>query len=151
MKIQFERTIDIMPGYDKRSQDEGVHGCEIIFVLRGPHGVVTFACFTDWFPKITQEDATRGLGFRRLTTGVQPTPLEFAFHSPRLTDTVRSDKRTDCPYLPRSCHSSYSPNTAAFLRDLLLSNGSIGVWLELERRYFSAAKVTQTATKRKIQ
>jgi len=146
MNVEFERTIVIKPGFDNAA---GFHGCEMIFILRGPQGLTTFACFTDWFPKTTQEATSKGLGIRRLANGVQPTPLEFAFHSPKPLDTVRNNKRTDCPYIEGECYSSYSPQTAEYLRDVLLVRGSEGVWSELEQRYRSAAKVSQLANKRK--
>lgn len=142
--ITFERTIDIKPG---EAGPNGFHGCEMIFILRGPQGLATFACFTDWLPRQAQDDARNGLGIRRLSSGVQPVPLEFAYHSPKPTDTVRGTKRTDCPYLEGECYSSYSPQTAEYLRDVLLQRGSEGVWSELEQRYRSAAKVTQLANK----
>lgn len=146
MSVQFERTVDVKPG---TAGPNGFHGCEVIFVLRGPHGVVTFAVFTDWLPKQAQVDATKGLAPRRLGTGIQPVPLEFAFHSPKPSDNVRSTKRTDCPYVAGDCYSSFSPATAEYLRDTLLTYGSGGVWQELEQRYRSAAVVTQSGSKQK--
>lgn len=151
MTDSLGRTIEIHPGYDRRPSPEGMHGAEMVFILRGPKGVVTFACFTDWLPKATQQGLMHGVE-RSGVIGIQPKPLEYAFHAPEPSETVRRVMHTDCPYMDGGvCWTELNTNTAEYIRDLLLQGGSDAVWLELETRYRASARIIANAKPRKVQ
>lgn len=150
MTNQLERTIEILPGYDRRPSVEGMHGAEIVFILRGLKGAVTFACFSDWLPKTTQEGLMHGVERSRVI-GIQPQPLEYAYHAPAPSETVRRTRHTNCPYLNGECWTELSKGTAEYIRDILLQGGSEAVWQELGVRYRASAGIISNAKKRKVQ
>ncbi len=149
MNSLLTRTVEVLPGYDRRPEG-GMHGAEMVFILRGLKGAVTFACFTDWLPLKTQEGLMRGIERSRVI-GIQPQPLEYAFHALEPSDTVRRTKHTNCPYLDAECWTELSGPTAGYIRDLLLQGGSEAVWRELEIRYRASAGIIGNAKRRKVQ
>lgn len=155
MSKRFERTIEVHPGYDKRDTNDGIHGAELLFVLQGQQGCITFRCFTDWLPLAAQEHYMDGVR-RSNVLGVQPVPKDMVIHSPKPLTYGQQVHRNDCPYTETGgCYSNTVSSVAPFLRDLLLQEGSEGVWRELQVRYRSAFSVMQLGgvkpKKRKIQ
>lgn len=138
----FKKTIEIHPGYDRRTTDPrtngGVHGAEVLFKLAGPKAVLTFAVYTDWTPLTTQKKHMEGVR-RYDIVGIQPHPVDFVLHSPMELPNTKT-KKYDCPYLPEGeiCWSDISITGAVQLRDTLLTRGSEGVWREMINRYESA-------------
>lgn len=145
MTDPLAQTIKVMPGYDRRAQNESYHGCEIVFILRGNRGVLVFASVTDWFPKNVQEQYMNGIQ-RTNVIGVQPKPAEFVWHSFEPTKLPHPVQHTDCPYSTNGvCYTSNSIHTAEYLRDVLIKEGSEGVWREMAQRYRSSANISQVA------
>lgn len=147
MSKRLERTIEVYPGYDRRhtdrAKDEGMHGAEFMFILRGEKGSITFRCYTDWLPLITQESLMEG-SRRSGVVGVQPVPQDMVIHSPTPLSYGQLIARKDCPYTATGvCYSDTSSKIAHYLRDLLLLEGSEGVWRELQVRYRAAFSISQ--------
>jgi hypothetical protein len=132
MSDELEARIDILPGHGIGKVDR--HAADMIFALRGPKGAVTCAFYTDWYTLPAQEAALYD-GIKR----VQPTADEFVFHSPRMTADTSKTPETGCMYVTGGlCYHYTSVKTAEYLRDILLAEGSDGVWREMATRYRSA-------------
>lgn len=144
MSKPLEQTIQILSGWDLRDQDKGFHGCEVLFILRGPAGVITFACATDWTPMAVQQKYMNGVQ-RTNIIGIQPVAMDCIYHS--FEPSENGKKHQDCPYTTAGVCYTSSGGNAGYLRDILLKEGSEGIWRELGHRYRSAAKVTQNARK----
>lgn len=148
MTKPLTQTIKVLPGWDKRDTNGGFHGCEVLFVLQGPAGVLTFAVATDWAPMTVQLAYMNGIKQTNVI-GVQPRYVDFVYHSFKPSDLPGQTKHEDCLYSPDGvCYASSSKRTAEYLRDVLLVEGSEGIWRELGQRYRSNANVTQTAERR---
>ncbi len=149
MSQALTKTIEVIPGWDRREQDKGFHGCEVLFILRGQAGVLTFASGTDWSPMSVQQKHMNGAQ-RTNIVGVQPVAMDFVYHSFRPSSLPEKNRHNNCPYATDGiCYTHISHDVAVYLRDVLLKEGSDGVWRELRQRYRSAAGITQTATVRK--
>lgn len=147
MADPLSQTIRVLPGWDKRDQNESYHGCEVIFILRGEKGVLTFAFATDWAPMNVQQQYMNGVQ-RTNVIGVQPKPIDVVFHSPTPPLVPHLAQREDCPYMDNGvCYAAVSKLQATTLRDILLKEGSLGVWREMGQRYRAAAHITQVTRK----
>lgn len=144
---RMKQVVTVHPGYDRRPT-EGMHGAEIEFALIGQKGTVTFCCYTDWLPKGTQEQYVSGREQRR-TFGIEPAPLDFAFHSPvQITGPMQPLLETNCMYTDSGiCYGVISRKIAEYIRDVLLEEGSDGVWRELATRYRSYTQQISNARK----
>lgn len=148
MDNNLTQTIEILAGWDHRNQEEGYHGCEILFILSGTAGAVTFACSTDWSPLPVQQKYMNGIQ-RTNIIGIQPTPMDFVYHSFKPSNLPQQIKHDDCPYSATGvCYTFISRGMATYLRDILLTDGSEGVWRELGQRYRSAVGIPQNVRRR---
>lgn len=81
---KLERIFVIRPAFDKRDKDPnknyGVHGCEMLFVVKGEKGAVQFVLYTNWhLPHVTKEWEKKG----QLSRGLwAPIPADVGYHSP---------------------------------------------------------------------
>lgn len=138
------QTIKILPGWDRRDQNDSYHGCELLFILRGEKGVLTFAFTTDWAPTAVQQQYMNGVQ-RTNVIGVQPKPIDVVWHSPTPPNLPHQPMHADCPYLEGDCYTAISKREAEALRDILLKEGSAGVWRAMGQLYRSDAGITQNA------
>lgn len=138
------QTIKILPGWDKRATNESYHGCEVVFILRGDKGVLTFAVVTDWAPMAVQQQHMNGVQ-RTNVIGIQPKPIDVVWHSPTPPDLPYKPMHTDCPYLDGDCYAAISKREAEALRDVLIREGSVGVWRAMGQLYRSDAGITQNS------
>ncbi len=132
----MEREVIIYPGYDKRKTGDGWQGAEILFVMRGDHGAVTFSCFTDIMPKEMQLDLISKRS-RISIPAVQPHAPDYTFHYDRPLYTSQQNVHNKCPYMPEgvTCYSGDNRNVGERLRDLLIDRGSGAVWAAMEIQY----------------
>lgn len=145
---ELERIVEFDPAFDRREpgpHDQGVHGVEMRFVLKGEAGAITFVVFTNWMLPHVQQEQGQKIRVSETYTKLfidPPQPLAIVYHSPtprRENDVIIEDH---CRYLnDKPCYSEVIPNgwrqmeTAAELWNILLIDGSEGVWRELERYY----------------
>jgi hypothetical protein len=147
----FERSIEILPAFDKRSHDPhknfGIHGVEMRFVLQGPRGAVSFLLYTNWqLPHVTRETdartAAKALAGEDIAVDLQafyhPMAADRGYHSPvPLYEGQRA--LGPCPYLDGApCYYDGSSLNARIVFEALLREGGEGVWKELEYYYRSA-------------
>lgn len=140
----MERIVEFTPAFDKRDPDPsrnyGVHGVELRMVLKGDKGAVQFVLFTNWMLPHVQKEMDERMD-RRLEHGhylCHPLPADLGYHwnTPRYEDQDASK----CTYTPNGvCYYDGSSLNAERIYEILLCEGSEGVWRELEAYYNSLA------------
>lgn len=96
--MNLERIFLIRPAFDKRDpdprKDYGIHGAEMLFVLKGEKGAVQFMLYTNWqLPHVSKEHdekvlamanklAGRPLDQTMLNVMYHPLPADVGYHSP---------------------------------------------------------------------
>jgi hypothetical protein len=174
MTTEFEREVSFTPAYDKRdpnpSKSYGIHGVELRMILKGKLGATQFVLFTNWqLPHVTVEcDARfvkniRGPDIETITAALHgleaprrslddialkctyhPTPADLGYHW-RTPQYEGQEAREDCHALDgASCYYDGSGLSANRIYEVLLREGSEGVWRELEKEYRELAKVNPT-------
>lgn len=146
-KEKLVREFVIYPGYDKRSDDPkkdyGIHGCEIAFYVHSPRKTKTvqFKCYTDWLPLHVQKERmgkdVTGMfpDVCQNVIGEQPSGVDLGYHSPK--PMYKGQGRMECNLSKRGyCYYDGSSLNADRLRDVMLDEGSDGVWRELEDYYY---------------
>lgn len=147
---KLQRELIIIPGFDKRSDESsknyGVHGCEVVFYLHGPRKTKTvqLKLSTDWLPLNVQKermgvDVADTVSYPEVCQVVvseQPMGMDLGYHSPR--PKYKGQPRRNCDLSKRGyCYYDGSGLAADGVRDVLLKEGSEGVWRELEEYYNS--------------
>lgn len=139
--MNFERTINFIPAFDKRHADPaknyGIGGVRIRFVLKGSLGAMQFVIETNWQLPHVQEEVDRkpfdwGLPYFRHKSMAS----DVGYHSPK--PMYEDQKPMDhCDVLADGkCYyggsSLYAEETAF---PILLKEGSDGIWKFLENEY----------------
>lgn len=132
----MKQEIELMPAFDKRNlnpkKDYGIHGVEMRMILSGELGAVQFVVYTNWqLPHIDAEKGHREDGLF-----CKPMGADVGYHSPtpQYEGQTSQDK---CPYLDnKPCYYDGSGLAAeSMLNNVLLPEGSEGVWKALKERY----------------
>lgn len=130
--IPLVRTIEILPAYDKRSTDHGIHGADMLFTLGNEKGYVTWCLFTNWYlPAVRNQDNT--IEHYPFDYWRSPTPASFVYHSPKQLCPDQSPSKCN---LLGECYSDGTDCTED-LFEILIAKGTDGVWTELEARWSS--------------
>lgn len=138
----MERIVEFTPAFDKRnpnpSKNYGIHGVDLRMYLKGEKGVVQFVLYTNWHLPHVQDEllnkATRQ-DKRYLEVIFNPQPADLGYHSykPKYEGQYHTD---NCPLLDgHECYYDGSGLNAERIYDVLLKEGSEGVWRELEEYY----------------
>jgi hypothetical protein len=136
MSIEFTRVIDMSPAFDKRSsvpgKNYGIHGVDMRMVLKGPKGAVQFLLFTNWFLPHTQRELDEKHSSHSCC---HPIPADLGYHS--LTPMYEDHGSMGaCEYLGgATCYYDGSGLNAEPIFEILLREGSEGVWKALEAYY----------------
>jgi hypothetical protein len=140
----LERIVKFYPAFDKRSNDPkkdfGIHGVELLMLLKGPAGAIQFKVFTNWMlPSVQAETDDRMLARCEkiyLRCLYHPMAVDIGYHSyiPRHEgQTIITDK---CEWLEgKPCYYDGSSLNAEPVLALLIAEGSDAVWKELESWY----------------
>lgn len=139
----FARTIEFLPAWDRRSPDPkknyGIHGAEILFLLKGPDGAVQFRLFTQWqLPEVTREKMHHpydpiGGDFHWME---RPMPADLGYHSPVPRYDGQDILTDECIALDgKPCYYDGSSLNAEPVFERLLREGHDGVWAALEAYY----------------
>jgi len=138
--MKFKRSIKFTAAYDKRhsnpSKNYGIHGVNIVFSLKGKKGAVTFTIFTNWeLPHVQKEMDALPLGdFPYLHH--KPMPADLGYHSRKPMYDEHHITRDSCEWLDgKPCYYDGSTLNAEPIFEVLLKEGSDGVWRELEQYY----------------
>ena len=150
----MERLVEFSPAWNKSSldpkKDYGIGAVNIRFVLKGEHGAVQFVIGTSWYLPKTQRDSQHRLferDFEDRFNEIQPRGWDLGYHSDKPLHEWQSDepgpdnehiytRSSECKYTPSGrCFYDGSTLNAEPLVEVLLREGSEGVWRELERYY----------------
>jgi hypothetical protein len=133
MSGELEQTITIWPGQDDRSSGNGFHCAELLFMLRSKDSCATFAIRTNWLPTSMTK------GFIRPES--IPKALDLTFHFPAPTLTAIQDRHNKCMYLSKPCHSIVDHKHSQYLLNVLLDEGSDGVWREFKKLFIEELRI----------
>lgn len=137
----MERIVEFDPAYDERNNPKGnygIHGVNLRMILKGDKGAVQFVLYTNWhLPHVQDELTKKVVGGDELDIKMifKPTPADLGYHSykPMYEDQYRTE---NCQYLDgHECYYDGSSLNAYRIYDILLKEGSKGVWRELEEYY----------------
>ena len=136
--MEFERWIEFEPAYDRRDpapkKNYGIHGVSVRFLLRGREGVVQFLLFTNWhLPHVQKELDANFLANSLGLVLYHPLPADFGYHAK--VPFYDGQQRMDCQYIEGGCYYDGSGLDAERFYDILLLEGSDGVWTALEAYY----------------
>lgn len=129
------RSIEIHPGRDKRSVGLGFECAELLFILRDGDAAATFAIRTNWLPS-----SMLG-GFIRPNPA--PKALDLIFHFPDPTLTAAQERRETCLYITKPCHSITDRRHGERLVNVLLDEGSSGLWREFDKLFTEEIRINR--------
>lgn len=150
----FERIVEFTPAFDKRStnpkKDYGIGSMQIRFVLKGKYGAVQFLCGTNiYLPETIEEYKTKGVNGRRVNLlddvndGSGLRGWDLGYHSPRPTYEGQTIMDENCKYTGGKCYYDGSGLNAIPFVDVLIREGSEGIWKKLEEYYYQVFEVSQ--------
>lgn len=134
----FEKIVTLAPAFDERHSDPskncGIHGVELRMVLKGPIGATQFVVYTNWqLPHVQAELDAKPLGqFRYILH--KPLAADIGYHSPH--PQYEDQTAMPCDVLGGLCYYDGSSLQAEEIFEVLLREGSYGVWRELWKRWF---------------
>jgi len=136
----FEKTIKIHGAFDRRhsepSKNYGIHGCEIVFLLKGELGAVDFNLYTDWnLPEVQREMRRSFQESANKFDKIEPMGAYLNYHSPKPIFDGQEKMASKCEILNGDCYFDGSALQASEMIPDFLVGGSDYVWEELERRY----------------
>lgn len=145
----MEKLIKFYPAFDKRNPEPGknygIHGVDLRMILKGDKGVVQFVLYTNWMlPHVTKEMDRRTLKEARegtlndisLWCTYHPQPADLGYHSPVPMYEGQNVCSESCEYLDgKPCYYDGSGLNAESIYEVLLKEGSDGVWRELKDFY----------------
>lgn len=133
----LERIASFDPAYDKTDEGYGIHGVTLKMSVKGPKGAVTFVLFTNWQLPHIQEKHDKELNSEAYRILTKPLPVNLGYHRPFNPETDNPDHvMKDCPFLNgQDCTYDGSGLQAIKVFNIMLKEGSAGVWKELENRY----------------
>lgn len=130
----LRRDVQFLPAFDKRNPDPcknyGIHGVELRMHLIGDAGAVQFVLYTNWqLPHVTKEFEGRGR-----SSLDAPIPADLGYHS-KTPMYEGHERQKGCHLLGCDCYYDGSGLNAERIYEVLLREGSDGVWRELESYY----------------
>jgi hypothetical protein len=137
---QFERIVTMSAAFDRRHSDPkknyGIHGVDLRMVLKGPLGATQFLLYTGWhLPHVTEETWNNHAGDDyRLRLFTKPTPADKGYHWS--TPQYEGQSPMKCDLMPSGeCYYDGSSLNCEQTFEILLREGSEGVWKDLEEFY----------------
>lgn len=134
MTTEFRQLVEFSPAWDKRDPDPrknyGIGPVKIRFVLIGPKGAVHWLVRTNWeLPHVRAELDRKGYKSDPLTG------YDRGYHSPKPTYEGQQVCQYDCEYIGGPCYCDGSVLASEELVDVLVRNGSDGIWKALREDY----------------
>jgi hypothetical protein len=138
----LEKIVKFYPAFDRRNDPKGnygIHGVDMRMVLKGDKGVVQFVLYTNWqLPHVQEELNNKAIGQDSIYISaiLNPLPADLGYHSPVPQYEGQSIASESCEYLDgKPCYYDGSGLNAERIYEVLLKEGSDGVWRELEDYY----------------
>lgn len=141
---KLERIVKVNPAYDKRHSDPsknyGIHGAEMIFLLKGKKGCIQFVFCTNWqLPHVQKEFDDRiftSMNKTEFECFYHPMAFDIGYHSPVPQYEDQKPVTESCEWLDgKPCYYDGSSLRAETYLQLLISQGSEAVWKEMEKEY----------------
>ncbi len=135
----MERIFKMNPAFDKRNPDPkknyGIHGVELLMVLKGKLGAVQFLLYTNWqLPHVSEGQRNKLKPDNYFL--FEPLPADLGYHSPKPMYDDHNLASKECEYLDEGpCYYDGSGLNAQEIYNTLLHEGSDGVWVKLENYY----------------
>jgi hypothetical protein len=120
--MTLERKVSFVPGYIHRENGKlsSKHGMDIVFLLTGPEGAISFTIFTCWYPD---------------GEFTEPTGAEVVWHS-RIPLWEGQSHVEQCKYLnDEPCYSDGSSTLAQVWFIDFLHKGEAIIWPKMEQIY----------------
>lgn len=138
--IDFVREIRFYPAFDKRSPDPnknyGIHGVELAFFLKGPHGAVQFKVSTNWqLPHVQAEIDGKVPNSQFPYMFHEPMAVDLGYHSKNPMRDGQEPMSGNCDVIGGTCYYDGSVLEANRIFNTLREEGDKGVWRELEIYY----------------
>ncbi len=130
----LERIVKFYPAFDKRdpnpTKNYGIHCVDLLMLVKGDAGAVQFKLFTGWYlPHVMKEQEAR-----RDHLFCAPLPADLGYHS--LLPHYEGHEPFGCEWVETGqCYYDGSGLNAERIFQVLLVEGSDGVWRELEQYY----------------
>jgi len=136
----MKRTVEFTKAFDKRdpdpSKDYGIHGVDIIFALSKENKAVQFIIFTNWhLPNVQGEIDSMPLNSEFPFSRHIPQASDLGYHSPKPMYEGQEASSYNCKLTGGKCFYEGSGSYAQEIFEVLLREGSEGVWRELEEYY----------------
>ena len=138
MSKHFTQNIIFSPAYDKRSpnpsENYGIHGVDMRFILTGDKGTVQFVVYTNWYlPHVQKEFEDKPM---RNYNPFVPIAADVGYHSPKPMYEGQYVMAESCEYLGgKPCYYDGSVLQAEDYFRTLVSEGGEAVWKRLEDYY----------------
>lgn len=137
---KFERITYIRPAYDKRNPDPsknyGIHGAELIFILKGEKGAVQFLISTNWYLPHVAAELRKKDHFSSGKSWFEPQPSAIGYHSPKPMYEDQTQANESCEYLDgKPCYYGDSITYSEVPFQVLISKGSDAMWVWMENYY----------------
>lgn len=138
----MERITKFLPAYDKRNPDPyknyGIHGVELLMVLKGDKGAVEFVVYTHWHLPHVQEELIHNVkDSLDVRCSFVPMPSNLGYHSKEkryYDQEIASEVCGYCDGKPCYCGGTSLGSEEVF--KILVKEGSDGVWTFLEKYYY---------------
>jgi hypothetical protein len=138
----MEKIVKFYPAFDRRKDPKGnygIHGVDMRMILKGDKGAVQFVLYTNWhLPHVQEELNIKAIGQDSIYISaiLNPMPADLGYHSPVPIYEGQSVASESCEYLDgKPCYYDGSGLNAERIYEVLLKEGSDGVWRELEDYY----------------
>lgn len=130
----MERRTVFIPAFDKRSEiparNFGIHGVELRMFLVGELGAIQFVVYTNWMlPHVSKEMEHKDRWMS------EPLPADIGYHAHTPQYEGQEPLTDKCEFTGGVCYYDGSGLQAREVFEILLREGSDGVWKEMERRY----------------
>jgi hypothetical protein len=159
MENKFERSVEFSPAFDGRPArngglkewrtktmkpddgtdhtNYGIGGVTIRFLLKGEKGVIQFLISTDWYPPHVQKSRHESIDRHTDYFSIKPDGYDVGYHSPVPMYEGQETVSDSCEYLDgKPCYYDGSSLRAdKWVKDILLKEGSGGVWKAMEEEY----------------
>ena len=129
----MERIVKFKPAYDERHNPKGnygIHGVDLLMILKGELGAVQFVVFTNWQLPSVQEE----LLHRPFTDSLDiecrfcPTAADLGYHSKKPMYEGQEPIANNCELTGGDCYYDGSGIAAEGIYKVLVEKGSDAVW-----------------------
>ena len=137
----MKREIRFFPAFDKRHKDPnknyGIHGVNLLFLLKGEKGVIQFLIYTNWqLPHVQAEFDAKIPNARFPYLHHRPMAADIGYHSPIPMYEGQNVMAEKCEHLDgKPCYYDGSSLRAEEFFNILRKEGDTGLWKALEEEY----------------